>query len=445
MGTISDIQALEILDSRGYPTIMATVSLVDGTTGTAKVPSGASTGVHEAVELRDQASRYQGKGVQKAIEGIHNEIRPLLLGQDPHIQGEIDGLLCRLDNTPNKSRLGANAILAVSLAVSRAAAQYNRQAYYDYIHQMYRLMDHDLPTRSPVPSMILPTPMMNVINGGVHADNPLDIQEFMIVPLGAPSWKEALRFGAEVFYALKKILKSKGLQTAVGDEGGFAPDLQNTRVVLDLLCLAIETVGFKPGREIALALDLASSAFYDQGQYRLSSENQIFDRAHWVDYLADCIDQYPIVSLEDAMAEDDYEGWQHLTQRLGQRVQLVGDDLFVTDAKRLAHGVTSAMANAILIKPNQIGTLTETIGSVILAQKNSYGVIISHRSGETEDTTIADLAVGLCAQQIKTGSLSRSDRLAKYNRLLEIESESLIQNGTGLAYAGIGPLRRFYS
>ncbi len=434
MAVITKLIAREILDSRGNPTVEAELELNKEITAIAMVPSGASTGTLEAVELRDHdKSRYNGKGVLKAVENIEQIISPTLVGQsvgdDPESsrtqQEFIDRQLLSLDNTDNKSRLGANAILAVSLALAHACAKNYRLELYQYLN--------------PTGNFILPTPMMNVINGGAHADNNVDIQEFMIMPIGAPSFAEGLRYGAEVFHKLKSILKSKGLVTAVGDEGGFAPNLSSNSQALDLICSAIEGAGFKLGTDISLALDVASSELIDKDQtnktdfsYHLKSENKSLDSQQFCDYLTSLVNNYNIISIEDGMAESDWQGWGGLTQQLGNRVQLVGDDLFVTNTKLLKQGIQAKAANAILIKPNQIGTLTETLAAIELAQRNRYGVILSHRSGETEDTTIADLAVATNCGQIKTGSLCRSDRIAKYNRLLRIEQ----QTGKAAKYAG---------
>ena len=414
MTTIRDIRGREILDSRGNPTVEADVVLASGAWGRAAVPSGASTGTREAVELRDgDARRYLGKGVRKAVAHVNGELRDALVGRDATEQQAIDARLIELDGSANKSRLGANALLAVSLAVARAAAA-------DAKLPLYRMLagrtrgEHVLE---------LPVPMMNVINGGAHADNRLDIQEFMVLPVGAPSFGEALRHGTEVFHALKSVLRSRGLNTAVGDEGGFAPDLPSNEAALETLIVAIEKAGFRAGREIYLGLDVASSELHRNGRYELESEGRSFDADGFCEYLAELADRYPIVSIEDGMAEDDWEGWARLTRRLGSRVQLVGDDLFVTNTTILAQGIERRIANAILIKPNQIGTLTETCAAIEMARDAGYAAVVSHRSGETSDTTIADLAVGTSATQIKTGSLSRSDRVAKYNQLLRIEEE----------------------
>jgi enolase len=409
MAEIKELRAREILDSRGIPTIEADVVLASGVVGRASVPSGASTGRQEAVELRDFDARYQGKGVLKAIEWIHTDIQQALLNHDVRHQKGIDDILINLDGTPNKSRMGANAILAVSLAAVRAAALAVHLPLHEYLRFGLKNTTH------------LPVPLMNVINGGVHANNNLDIQEFMIVPTGCLNFKEALRYGAEVFQALKALLKVQNLSTAVGDEGGFAPTLASHEAAIHLILTAIEKAGFKPGKEIYLAIDFASNEFYREGCYCLDSENRSFTSTEWVEYLSGWLQQYPIISLEDAMAEDDWAGWKILSDTLGKNVQLVGDDLFVTNDKLLARGIKENIANAILIKPNQIGTLSETLKTIQLAKDNHYATIISHRSGETEDTFIADLAVAVQTDQIKTGSLCRSERMAKYNQLLRIE------------------------
>ena len=428
MSQIKDIIAREILDSRGVPTVEAEVLLTNGSRGRALVPSGVSTGSREAVELRDGGTRYLGKGVQKAVANIVQNLRPVLVGRSALEQLDIDQAMIGLDGTPNKAKLGANAILAVSLAVARAAADYNKQPLYTYLHNIF----------DPNAAMSLPVPMMNIINGGAHADNNLDIQEFLIVPHGAPSFKEALRYGSEVFYALKKLLQQKGQHTTVGDEGGFAPDLPNNKAVIELILTAIEAAGFKGGKEISLAIDAASSEFYKDGIYDLDSEQKKLTSEQMVEYYVDLVKQYPIISLEDCMAENDWAGWLNLTQTLGSKLQLVGDDLFVTNAQILQRGISENIANSILIKLNQIGTLSETFSTIKLAKQANYTCVVSHRSGETEDCTIADLAVATNAQQIKTGSLSRSERIAKYNQLLRIE-EALGPKASyagSLAYAG---------
>ncbi|MCX8049373.1 MAG: phosphopyruvate hydratase [Methylohalobius sp.] len=410
MTKIVDIHAREILDSRGNPTVEAEVRLASGAVGCAKVPSGASTGTREAVELRDgDANRYLGKGVRKAVANVNTEIRAALLGMEAADQEALDAKMIALDGSENKSRLGANAILAVSLAAAHAVAQDAGKPLYQYLHTGGEFR--------------LPVPMMNVINGGAHADNNLDFQEFMILPVGAPSFSEALRFGAEVFHHLKSVLKKRGLNTAVGDEGGFAPDLAGGEEAIELILTAIEQAGYRPGEDIALGLDVASSEFYQEGKYVLTAEKRTLDSEAFVEYLASWGERYPILTIEDGMAEQDSRGWQLLTARLGNRIQLVGDDLFVTNPKILQEGIRQHLANSVLIKVNQIGTLSETWTAVKMAHDAGYTAVISHRSGETEDTTIADLAVAWGTGQIKTGSLSRSDRIAKYNRLLKIEEE----------------------
>ncbi len=407
MSVIESIKAREILDSRGNPTVEAEV-IISGALGRAAVPSGASTGSREALELRDHdLTRYGGKGVLKAVNVIHTVIAPALLHKESMTQAEVDALLIALDGTENKGRLGANALLAVSLAFAHAKAAYAKKPLYV-----------DLANGGPVS---LPVPMMNIINGGAHADNNVDIQEFMIVPKGASSFAEALRYGTEVFHALKSLLKAQGLSTAVGDEGGFAPDLPANHAAIEIILKAIEKAGFVAGKDISLALDIASSEFYKNGKYELASEKRSLTAEQLTDLLENWVNQYPIISIEDAMAENDWAGWAHLTQKLGSSVQLVGDDLFVTNTAMLEKGIREHIANAILIKPNQIGTLTETLNAIHMAKAAGYHAVISHRSGETEDTTIADLAVGTNAGQIKTGSLCRSDRVAKYNQLLRIE------------------------
>ncbi|MEN9203557.1 MAG: phosphopyruvate hydratase [Thermostichus sp. DG_1_6_bins_120] len=411
------ITAHEILDSRGRPTLEAMVGLANGATGLAQVPSGASTGTFEAHELRDgDPDRYEGKGVLRAVENILSEIQPELQGEDALQQAQIDRLMIELDGTPNKSRLGANAILAVSLATAKAAADAVGLPLYKYLGGPF--------------ANLLPVPLMNVLNGGAHADNNVDIQEFMIVPVGATSFREALRYGAEVFAVLKKVLQQRGLTTSVGDEGGFAPNLDSNAAALDLLITAIEQAGYRPGEDIALALDVAANELFEDGQYYL--EGQARSAAEMVAYYEQLLASYPIVSIEDGLAEEDWAGWQALTAQLGSRLQLVGDDLFVTNLTRLQKGIDSAAANAILIKLNQIGTLTETISAIHLATQAGFRSVISHRSGETEDTTIADLAVATRTGQIKTGSLCRSERTAKYNQLLRIEDEL----GAAAIYAG---------
>jgi enolase len=410
MSTISQIRGFEILDSRGNPTVAAEVLLADGKRGFAASPSGASTGAREALELRDgDARRYLGKGVLKAVGHVNGEIARALTGQSTADQAALDRLMIELDGTPTKARLGANAILAVSLAAARAAAASAGLPLYRHL------------ARGREPR--LPMPMMNIVNGGAHADNSVDMQEFMIVPVGAPTFSEALRWGVEVFHSLKSLLKAQGLSTAVGDEGGFAPDLPSNEAAIEVILSAVEKAGFKAGRDIALALDVASSEFYSGGVYELASEGKRFDSAQFVACLERWVSDYPILSIEDGMAEDDWDGWELLTAKLGRRVQLVGDDLFVTNTEILQQGIARSVANSILIKPNQIGTLTETLAAIDMADKAGYAAVVSHRSGETEDTTIADLSVCTAATQIKTGSLSRSDRIAKYNRLLLIEQE----------------------
>ena len=412
MTEIADIRAREILDSRGNPTLEAEVTLSDGSFGAAAVPSGASTGSREALELRDQdPKRYGGKGVLSAVGHVNTRIREALLSHPASDQAAIDTLMCELDGTDNKGSLGANAMLGVSLAVAHAAAQSKGVALYEHLA--------DLDNTGGRYSM--PVPMMNILNGGEHADNNVDIQEFMIQPVGAESFAEALRMGTEIFHALKAVLQQAGLATSVGDEGGFAPNLASNQAALDAIMTAIKQVGFEPGRDIYLALDCAASEFYEAGQYHLKGEGRVFNSEQFTDYLAALVADYPILSIEDGLDESDWEGWQYLTQQLGQRCQLVGDDLFVTNPAILARGIEQDVANAILIKVNQIGTLTETLSAIQMARKAGYASVISHRSWETEDTTIADLAVATSAAQIKTGSLCRSDRVAKYNRLLRIE------------------------
>ena len=410
MTAIIDIHAREILDSRGNPTVEVDVLLDDGSFGRAAVPSGASTGAHEAVELRDgDKSRYLGKGVTKAVDAVNDEISEVLLGLDAEDQRDIDLAMTELDGTENKSRIGANAILGTSLAVAKAAADARGLPLYSYV--------------GGVSAHVLPVPMMNIINGGEHADNPIDFQEFMIMPVGAPTLAEAVRWGAEVFHTLKKGLHEKGLATAVGDEGGFAPNLASTRDALDFVMASIEKAGFKPGEDMVLALDCASTEFFRGGKYEISGEGLSLSPEAMADYLAALCDAYPILSIEDGMAEDDFEGWAALTSKIGKRVQLVGDDLFVTNPKRLEMGIGKGLANSLLVKVNQIGTLSETLEAVSIAQRAGYSAVMSHRSGETEDSTIADLAVATNCGQIKTGSLARSDRTAKYNQLLRIEQE----------------------
>ena len=414
---IADIRAREILDSRGNPTVEADVTLDSGATGRAGVPSGASTGTREAVELRDgDQKRYLGKGVRKAVANVNGEIRDAVVGTAFADQRALDERMIELDGTDNKGRLGANAILAVSLAAAKAAAAAEGQSLFRHLG----------------PGTEMPVPMMNIINGGAHADNSVDIQEFMILPVAADCFAEALRHGAEVFHALKAVLKADGLNTAVGDEGGFAPNLPSNQAALDTIMIAIEKAGFRPGDDILLGLDVASSEFFADGVYRLGSENRDFDAAGFTDYLAGLVASYPIVTVEDGMDESDWEGWRLLTDALGEKVQLVGDDLFVTNTSILERGIRENIGNAILIKPNQIGTLSETLDAINMAVDANYAAVISHRSGETSDATIADIAVGTRATQIKTGSLSRSDRIAKYNQLLRIEEEL----GSSATYAG---------
>jgi enolase len=416
---ISEIRGREILDSRGNPTVEADVTLDDGTMARAAVPSGASTGTREAVELRDgDKSRYLGKGVTKAVANVNGEIRDALVGKDIDDQRALDRCMIELDGTENKGRLGANALLAVSLATARAVAQSSDTPLFRHLGD----------------GTTMPVPMMNIINGGAHADNSVDIQEFMILPVGATNFSEALRYGAEIFHALKAVLRGKGLNTAVGDEGGFAPDLPSNRAALDTIMEAIGQAGFSAGDDILLGLDVASSEFFDDGQYNLASEGRSFDAGGFSEFLTELADSYPIISIEDGMDESDWAGWRVLTDALGDRVQLVGDDLFVTNTAILERGINEKIANAILIKPNQIGTLSETLDAITMAVDAGYAAVISHRSGETSDSTIADIAVGTQATQIKTGSLSRSDRIAKYNQLLRIE-ELL---GGSADYAGRG-------
>ena len=410
MSAIVDIVGREILDSRGNPTVECDVLLESGTMGRAAVPSGASTGSREAIELRDgDKARYNGKGVLRAVEHINTEISEAVLGLDASEQAFLDKTLIDLDGTENKSRLGANATLAVSMAVARAAAEESGLPLYRYF--------------GGSGGMSLPVPMMNVINGGAHANNNLDLQELMIIPLGAPSFREAVRYGAEVFQALKKLIDGKGMSTAVGDEGGFAPNVASHEAALQMLIEAIDKAGYTPGEQIAIGLDCAASEFYKDGKYNLSGEGLVLSAAEWTDILSTWADKYPIVSIEDGMAENDWDGWKHLTDKLGGKLQLVGDDLFVTNTKILKEGITKGVANSILIKINQIGTLTETFAAIEMAKRANYTAVISHRSGETEDATIADIAVGTNAGQIKTGSMSRSDRVAKYNQLLRIEED----------------------
>ena len=421
MSAIVDVIGREILDSRGNPTVEADVLLESGIIGRAAVPSGASTGSREAMELRDgDKSRYGGKGVMQAVENVNTEICEAIIGVDATEQTFIDQTLLDLDGTENKSRLGANAMLAVSMAVARAAAEESGLPLHRYL--------------GGAGAMAMPVPMMNVINGGAHADNGLDMQEFMLVPVGAESFREALRCGSEIFHMLRKLLSNRGLATAVGDEGGFAPRLPRHEAAIQIILEAIEAAGYRPGEDVALALDCASSEFYEDGEYTLRSEGLKLKAPEFADYLAAWVDKYPIISIEDGMSENDWDGWKILTDKLGSRVQLVGDDLFVTNTKYLKRGIEQGIANSILIKVNQIGTLTETLAAIEMAKRARYTAVISHRSGETEDTTIADIAVATNAMQIKTGSLSRSDRLAKYNQLLRIEEDL----GDTASYPGRG-------
>ena len=419
MAAISKILGREILDSRGNPTVEAEVWLSSGAVGRAAAPSGASTGEREAIELRDNdKNRYLGKGVTKAVDHINNELASLVRGMDCDDQIGLDQAMIDLDGTDNKSKLGANAILAVSLANAQAAANQAQQPLYRYL--------------GGETACTLPVPMMNIINGGAHADNSVDLQEFMVLPVGAPSFSESLRYGVEVFHALKSVLTRKGLNTAVGDEGGFAPDLSSNEEAIEVILEAVNLAGFKAGEDICLGLDVASSEFYENGKYLLASENKSFSASEFTDYLATWVDQYPIITIEDGMDESDWEGWDILTKKLGDRIQLVGDDLFVTNTSIFKRGIENNIANSILIKFNQIGTLSETLNAISMAHDANYTTVISHRSGETEDVTIADLAVATHAGQIKTGSLSRSDRVAKYNQLLRIES----QLGNSAIYPG---------
>jgi enolase len=425
MTAIIDIHAREILDSRGNPTVEVDVLLEDGSFGRAAVPSGASTGAHEAVELRDgDKARFLGKGVLQAVGAVNGEIAGALVDMDAEDQRDIDMAMIALDGTENKGRLGANAILGTSLAVAKAAADARGLPLYSYV--------------GGVSAHLLPVPMMNIINGGEHADNPIDFQEFMIMPVGAPTLAEAVRWGAEVFHTLKKALHQKGLATGVGDEGGFAPNIASTRDALDFVMASIEQAGFKPGTDIVLALDCAATEFFKNGKYEISGEGLSLSPEAMADYLAALTDAYPIRSIEDGMSEDDFEGWAALTAKIGKKVQLVGDDLFVTNPKRLTMGIAKGLANSLLVKVNQIGTLTETLEAVSIAQRNGYTAVMSHRSGETEDATIADLAVATNCGQIKTGSLARSDRLAKYNQLIRIEEEL----GQSARYAGAAAFGR---
>ena len=426
MTAITAIRGRQFLDSRGNPSVVVDVVLEDVSLGRGAVPSGASTGAHEAVELRDgDPARWGGKGVAKAIQAVNGPIAEALIGHDAEDQGEIDASMIALDGTENKSRLGANAILGVSLACAKAAATATGQP-------LYRYLGGDA-------ANILPVPMMNILNGGAHADNPIDFQEFMVMPVGATSFSEALRCGAEIFQALKSALHQAGLSTAVGDEGGFAPNLGSAREALDFIISAVEAAGYRAGSDVVLALDCAATEFYRDGAYRMTGEGRTLSSVDMAAYLGELADEYPIASIEDGMAEDDWSGWKFVTERLGSRLQLVGDDLFVTSVPRLAKGIEEGIANSILVKVNQIGTLTETIAAVRLAQGSGYTAVMSHRSGETEDSTIADLAVALGTGQIKTGSLARSDRTAKYNQLLRIEEEL----GGRAVYPGIGAIKAY--
>ncbi|HEU4956463.1 MAG TPA: phosphopyruvate hydratase [Sphingomicrobium sp.] len=426
MTAIVDVFARQILDSRGNPTVEVDVTLEDGSMGRAAVPSGASTGAHEAVELRDgDKDRWGGKGVEKAIRAVNGEISDAVLGIDAEDQTELDLTLNTLDGTDNKGRLGANAILGVSLAAAKAAADAVGLPLYRYV--------------GGVGTDLLPVPMMNILNGGAHADNPIDFQEFMVMPVGAPTFSEALRCGTEIFHSLKSALHKAGLSTAVGDEGGFAPNIASAREALDFILRSVDSAGYKAGTDVVIALDCAATEFFKDGKYELAGEGRSLTPAEMAAYLTELADAYPIASIEDGMSEDDMEGWKALTDLLGNRVQLVGDDLFVTNEKRLAQGIENGIANSILVKVNQIGTLTETINAVRLAQTSGYTAVMSHRSGETEDSTIADLAVALACGQIKTGSLARSDRTAKYNQLLRIEEEL----GDTARYPGIAALKAY--
>ena len=423
MTTIKTIRAREILDSRGNPTVEVEVTLVDESSGRAAVPSGASTGAFEAVELRDGGARYLGKGVVNAVENISKIIAPALIGKDPFDQRGVDSAMLALDGTANKSKLGANAILGVSLAVARAAANSKKLPLYSFI--------------GGSDATLLPVPMMNILNGGAHADTNVDIQEFMIAPIGAESFKEALRWGAEIYHSLKSVLKKRGLATSIGDEGGFAPNLESNRAALDLIVEAVEKAGYKLGSQIALAMDVAATEFHENGRYNF--EGKSLSSAEMIAYYKELVDSYPLVSIEDPLSEDDWDGWSAITKELGERVQLVGDDLFVTNPTRLSRGIESKTANALLVKVNQIGTLTETLDAVSMAHKAGYKSMMSHRSGETEDTTIADLAVAAISGQIKTGAPARSERVAKYNQLLRIEEEL----GQKAKYAGRNAFPRF--
>lgn len=423
MASIVSLISREILDSRGNPTVEVEVTLSDGSSARAAVPSGASTGAFEAAELRDGGSRYLGKGVLNAVSNVVKEIAPAIMGLDAKNQREIDEVMIRVDGSENKSRLGANAILGASLAVARAAARSENLSFYKFI--------------GGAKASTLPVPMMNILNGGAHADTNVDIQEFMIAPIGARNFSEALRSGAEIYHQLKAVLKKRGLATSIGDEGGFAPNLDSNRAALDLILEAIEKAGYRAGRDVALALDVAATEFYNDGRYEF--EGKRLSAAEMIDYYQGLVDSYPLISIEDPLAEDDWSGWKDMTVRLGDRVQLVGDDLFVTNPKRLSKGIESGTANAMLVKVNQIGTLTETLDAVTMAHQANFRTMMSHRSGETEDTTIADLAVGLECGQIKTGAPARSERVAKYNQLLRIESEL----GDRAIYAGKAAFPRF--
>ena len=424
MSTIVDVFARELLDSRGNPTVEVEVILEDGTMGRAMVPSGASTGAHEAVELRDgDAERYMGKGVLTAVDNVNEIIAPEIIGMNATLQIDIDTVMLELDGTPNKSKLGANAILGVSMAVTRAAADFLNIPLYQYI--------------GGVNARQIPVPMMNILNGGQHADNNVDIQEFMIVPTGAPTYAEGLRMGVEVYHNLKKVLKAKGLATAVGDEGGFAPNLPSNEAAIEVILEAIAAAGYKAGQDIYLALDVAGSELYKDGKYHLESTAQVMTSEEMVDYFVDLVKKYPIISIEDGLAEDDWSGWALLTSKLGKKIQLIGDDLFVTNTERLARGIQEGICNSILIKLNQIGTVTETLETIEMAKQAGYTCVISHRSGETEDTFIADIAVATNAGQIKTGAPARTDRVAKYNQLLRIEEELdqfAVYKGLGALY-----------
>ena len=425
MTAIVDIHAREILDSRGNPTVEVDVLLESGAFGRAAVPSGASTGIHEAVELRDEdKTRFGGKGVLKAVENVNTVIADAIIGMEAEDQNAVDEAMIALDGTENKGKLGANAILGVSLAVAKAAAEEAGLPLYRYIGGTF--------------AHVLPVPMMNILNGGKHADNPIDIQEFMIAPIGAKTMADAVRMGAEVFHALKKELKAAGCNTNVGDEGGFAPELKTAEEALSFIVKAVEKAGYKPGEDVRIAIDAASSEFYENGKYEMTGEGKSFTSAEIVDYYADLCERFPIFSIEDGVAEDDWEGWKILTDKLGSKIQLVGDDLFVTNPKRLAMGIEKGVGNSILVKVNQIGTLTESLAAIEMAHKHGYTAVVSHRSGETEDSTIADIVVATNAGQIKTGSLSRSDRMAKYNQLIRIEEEL----GDVAVYAGKSILKK---